>query len=101
MKRPSYPSPNPTFCPIKGVSVNIGLGERRAGRFQQSQAGVDFVNSLHPNGNQRQASPPYIPGKSNICFPCLLLACYLVVLLNLEVIIIELCFTAESLEMPG
>ena len=97
MKRPSYPSPNPTFCPIKGVSVNIGLGEGRVCRFQESQAGVDFVNSLHPNGNQPQCSPPYIPGKSNICFPCLLL----VVLLKLEVIIFELCFTAESLEMPG
>ena len=77
MKRPSYPSPNPTFCPTKGVSVNIGLGEGRVGRFQESQAGVDFVNSLHPNGNQPQSSPPFIPGKSNICFPCLLLACYL------------------------
>lgn len=67
MKRRSYPSPNPTFCPIKGVSVNTGLGEGRVGRFQESQAGVDFVNSLHTNGNQPQSSPPFIPGKSNIC----------------------------------
>ena len=37
------------------------------GRFQESQAGVDFVNSLHTNGNQPQSSPPFIPGKSNIC----------------------------------
>ena len=96
MKRPSYPSPNPTFCPIKGVSVNIGLGEGRVGRFQESQAGADFVNSLHPNGNQPQSSPPFIPGKSLLAI-CLLL----VVLLKLEVIIFELCFTAESLEMPG
>ena len=48
MKRPSYPSPNPTFCPIKGVSVNTGLGEGRVGRFQESQAGVDFVKLFTP-----------------------------------------------------
>ena len=48
MKCPSYPSPNPTFCPIKGVSVNIGLGEGRVGRFQESQAGVDFVKLFTP-----------------------------------------------------
>ena len=77
MKCPSYPSPNPTFCPIKGVSVKIGLGEGRVGRFQESQADVDFVNSLHPNGNQLQSPPPYFPDKSNICFHCLLLDCYL------------------------
>ena len=47
------------------------------GRFQESQADVDFVNSLHPNGNQPQSSPPYFPDKSNICFHCLLLDCYL------------------------
>ena len=47
------------------------------GRFQEYQAGVDFVNSLHPNGNQPQSSLPYIPGKSNINF--VFLACYLCV----------------------
>lgn len=99
MKRPSYPSPNPTFCPIKGVSVNIGLGEGRVGRFQESQAGVDFVNSLHPNGNQPQSSPPFI--QIQHLFSLLATCLLLVVLLKLEVIIFELCVTAESLEMPG
>ena len=27
-KLPTYPSPKPTFCPEREVSVNVGLGER-------------------------------------------------------------------------
>ena len=33
---PTYPSPNPTFCPKEEVSVNVDLGEGQVGSFPET-----------------------------------------------------------------
>ena len=35
-KLPTYPSPKPIFCPKRGVSVTVGLGEGQVGSFPGS-----------------------------------------------------------------
>ena len=57
-KLPIYPSPKPTFCPKREVSVNVGLGEGVCGQFPRnriklpvhSKSGEDKVDcAAHPS----------------------------------------------------
>ena len=41
-KLPTYPSPKPTFCPKREVSVNVGLGQGR-GRWAVSQKRIMII----------------------------------------------------------
>ena len=49
-KLPTYPSPNPTFCPKWEISVKVGLGEGQVGSFTKTfNGGRKATNSAECN----------------------------------------------------